>query len=184
MKDLKIGDYYNLEQIENKILIKESENVYVDQYFHKEDIRFKILDIKENGDILLISDKPTEQKINLKGKAGYENGIEILDKLAREITGIENARSIKFEDIINSKYWENEEKKKLIWGEDTDFYYWLASDCANANYYDAFWGLRYVDYGDVSSCDLYYSGGGGYNGSLGVRPVVSLKSKIQEKKGE
>ena len=184
MKDLKIGDYYNLEQIENKILIKESENGYEDQYFHKEDIRFKILDIKENGDILLISEKPTEQKITLKGKVGYKNGIEILDKLAREITGIENARSINFEDILDSKYWEDEEKKKLIWGEDNDFYYWLAPECVHASNYHAYWGLRDVDSGDVYDDDLYYSYGGEYSGDYGVRPVVCLKSKIQEKKVE
>lgn len=184
MKDLKIGDYYNLEQIENEILIKEIENGYEDQYFHKEGIRFKVLDIKEDGDILLISEKPTEQKITLKGKAGYKNGIEILDKLAREITGIENARSINFEDILNSKYWENKEKKKLIWGEDNDFCYWLASECVYACGSSAVWGLRGVSGTNVYDYYLFRSYGNVISRGYGVRPVVFLKSKTQEEKVE
>ena len=56
--------------------------------------------------------------------------------------------------------------------------YWLASEYAYAYYGDAYWGLRYVNSGDVFGADLCNSGGGGSSNSYGVRPVVSLSSNV------
>ena len=56
--------------------------------------------------------------------------------------------------------------------------YWLASECADADYYYAIWGLRGVYSGDVGRTGLYYSYGSEDSGSFGVRPVVSLSSNV------
>lgn len=45
---LKIGDYYNLKENKESILSSKEENGYEDQYFRKEDIKWVVLDIKEN----------------------------------------------------------------------------------------------------------------------------------------
>ena len=124
---------------------------------------------------MLISEKPTSQELYLKGKAGYENGIETLNKLCREITGVEEARALTMEDIINSKYWEDEKKRDLIFGKENErLYYWLASSYVDAGSANADFGLRYVSDGRVYNDDLWYSNGNPYDGCYGVRAVVSL----------
>ena len=177
MRDIKIGDYYDLGEIENTIISKKEENGHADQYFHKEDMKFKVFDIKEDGEILLIAEKPTEQEITLEGEIGYNNAIEVLDKLAREISGVENARSLTEEDIINSRYWVDEEKKKLLFGDDR--YYWLASRCVYCYSNYAYFYVRLVDSSGVyAGSSLFASNGGTSYYSYGVRPVVSIKSNI------
>ena len=57
--------------------------------------------------------------------------------------------------------------------------FWLASGCANADDGDVGWGLRNVVGANVLHYYLYGSGGGEYDSSYGVRPVVSLKSNVQ-----
>ena len=66
-------------------------------------------------------------------------------------------------------------------GDGNQPYFWLASDYAYAYYYYAIWGLRCVDLGDVRNSDLYHSSGNEYYSSVGVRPVVSLKSSVNLK---
>lgn len=70
---MKIGDYYNLENEEKTILSKKEVNGYEDQYFKKENVKWVVFDInEETGETLLITEKPIEQKLTLKGKTGYE----------------------------------------------------------------------------------------------------------------
>lgn len=174
---LKIGDYYNLKENKESILSSKEENGYEDQYFRKEDIKWVVLDIKENGDILLISEKPTEQELWLKGKEGYNNGINIMNRLCQGITGIENARNITEEDIIQSEYWKDDKKKELIFG--TGLYYWVASRYAGADSSGAYFGLRRAD-SYVGSHDLFFSNSGSYYNYYRLRPVVYLKSNELE----
>ena len=58
--------------------------------------------------------------------------------------------------------------------------YWLASDYAYADNYDADWGLCNVYDGSVGNGGniFYDSNGSERDNSRGVRPVVSLKSDI------
>ena len=63
-------------------------------------------------------------------------------------------------------------------GEGAPTKYWLASDYAYASDCGVYWGLRYVDSGEVGSSDLCYSNGYTNYIRYGVRPVVSLKSDI------
>lgn len=178
---LKIGDYYNLKENKKSILSSKEENGYEDQYFRKEDIKWVALDIKENGDILLISEKPTEQELWLKGKEGYNNGINIMNRLCQEITEIENARNITEEDIIQSEYWKDDKKKELIFG--TGLYYWVASRYADADSSYAYFGLRYAST-NMSGRYMFYSDGNPYYYNYRLRPVVYLKSNELEENND
>ena len=61
--------------------------------------------------------------------------------------------------------------------------YWLASDYAQANDYHVYWELYSVDTDTLNSIDvggsaLYRSDGNEYSDSIGLRPIVSLKSDV------
>ena len=170
---MKIGDYYDLEENIKSIVSKEEENGWENQYFTKENFKWVVFDIdEEKGEILLISEEPSEQELILNGQVGYENAEKVIDNLCKEITGLENARNLKFEDIINSKYWEEEKKKELIFKDNT---YWLSSRCVNAYGGYANFYVRYVTSSDVDACDLFTSDGGEFSFAYRVRPVVSVK---------
>ena len=75
----------------------------------------------------------------------------------------------------------SEEYKTLFMNKaESKVSYWLASSYVNTYSNFAYFGLRYVSSrGSVNSNTLYSSYGYVYSPSLGVRPVVSLKSDIQ-----
>ena len=170
---MKIGDYYDLEENIKSIVSKKEENGYENQYFTKENFKWVVFDIdEEKGEILLISKEPSEQELILNGQVGYENAEKVIDNLCKEITGLENARNLKFEDIINSKYWEEEKKKELIFKDNT---YWLSSRCVNAYGSYANFGVRSVTSSSVNAFVLFSSNGYVNSDTYRVRPVVSVK---------
>ena len=82
-----IGDYIDLKQYQNSIVSRKEQNGYSDQYFTKEEVKFRVLYIDEDRKkIVAIADKPTEQKLTLCGKEGYKNGIEEMDRICKEIS--------------------------------------------------------------------------------------------------
>lgn len=99
--------------------------------------------------------------------------------MCKEITGVEEARALTMDDIVKSKYWEDTKKRDLIWGEDEDYRYWLGSSYVSTHAGGASFGLRGVYYGGVDNCYLWDSGYGEDDIGVGVRAVVSLKSKVQ-----
>ena len=170
---MKIGDYYDLEENIKSIVSKKEENGYENQYFTKENFKWVVFDIdEEKGEILLISKEPSEQELILNGQVGYENAEKVIDNLCKEITGLENARNLKFEDIINSKYWEEEKKKELIFKDNT---YWLSSRCVHALSSYANFGVRSVTSSSVNAFVLFSSNGYVNSDTYRVRPVVSVK---------
>lgn len=66
-------------------------------------------------------------------------------------------------------------------GNTTNMYYWLGSPFIYTYTGDANFGLRFVNGGGVSIGSLYYSSGYAHDPCFGVRPVVSLDSKVQLK---
>jgi len=174
--NIQIGDYYNLE--EKTIISRKEENGYEDQFFEKEEIKWRVLNKdEENRELLLISDKPTNQEIILSGKAGYENAIKVLDKICEEITGRPKVRNLNKEDIEKSKYWEDEEgiKAKLIFGENDDYYYWLASRGVSFSSSYAYFRVFYVYCSSVHASYLYGSYDSVNGAGYAVRPVVIVK---------
>lgn len=173
---MEIGDYYDLEKNKKTIISRKEENGFEDQEFYKEEVKWVVFDIKED-ETLIISEKPLEQEIWLEGEIGYKNGIETLNRLCREITGREEARSITEEDIINSEYWKDEKKRDLIFGKDENFYYWLASRFADCNSAYAYFGLRRVNGSSFSWYRLFYSNNSTSSSGFLVRPIISIKEK-------
>lgn len=172
-----IGQYIILKQCQKAILSKKEQNGYGDQYFTKEDIQFRVLYKDEDRrKVICIADKPTEQELYLKGKEGYKNGIAELDRICKEISGYENARSMTIEDIENSKYWEDTDKIKsnIIFGEENEFYNWIANE--QIGYYNNFksFSMFCVSGGTVGAYDLYGSDDYDYDDSYAVRPVIEI----------
>ena len=178
MKEYKIGDYYEFDSNTKTIVSREDKNGYKDQYFHREEVKWRVLYTdKEAKKRLLIADKPTEQELTLQGKAGYDNGVEELHRICKEITGREEARSLTREDIEKSRYWEDESgiQARLIFGDNDNYYNWLATQS------EGYWSnckafrLFFVNYGSVNAYNLYYSS---YNRtdniSYAVRPVIEV----------
>ena len=74
-------------------------------------------------------------------------------------------------------------EKTTIFGESTDYVYWLASRGVGASSGYADFGPGSVRDGHAISCyDAFCSNGREYGGNAALRPVVSLKSKLPEKK--
>ena len=66
-------------------------------------------------------------------------------------------------------------------GNKTNFYYWLGSPYVDTNAGYANFGLRYVNSGTVNFGTLYSSHGYAFTPYYGVRPVVTLDSKVNLK---
>lgn len=172
-----IGEYINIEKCQKSIVSKEEQNGYSDQYFTKEEVRFQVLYIdEEKRKIVAVADKPTEQKLYLQGKEGYENGIEELHRICKEISGNENARSLTIEDIEKSKYWEEKDKKKtnMIFGEEEEYRYWFANQ--ENGYFSVLKTFRMfiVSGGAVDAYNLCNSNGDTGYYSYAVRPVIEI----------
>ena len=91
-----IGEYIDLKQCQKNIVSKKEQNGYRDQYFAKEEVRFRVLyKDEERKKIICIADKPTEQALCLHGETGYKNGIEEMDRICKEIS--RKRRSKKFD---------------------------------------------------------------------------------------
>ena len=115
----------------------------------------------------------TTKKLALKGKKGVNEGIDIINKVAWWLTYQEeimlSAQSIKRSDLKKFEY-KNEKLK-----------YWLASPgvriCASSGC--GFAPGAVFSGGARTGYALFVSVGGSYEGWLGVRPTMVLKSKVQ-----
>ncbi len=68
-----IGEYIELKQYQNNIVSKKEQNGYSDQYFRKEEVRFRVLyKDEERKKLVCIADKPTKQELCLRGEEGYK----------------------------------------------------------------------------------------------------------------
>ena len=76
-----------------------------------------------------------------------------------------------------SAYFDDQEFYNMIFGTGSN--YWLASRYAGCNSTGASFGLRYVNYFDLSGNNLFYSGGTTDDNYYCLRPVVSLGADIQ-----
>ncbi len=111
----------------------------------------------------------------MSDKHGYTNSIEELDRICREITNNENARSLRKEDFEAIDYLNDKEKVKLLFEEDDEYRYWLATQyesyCSDSKSFSAF----RVSSGNVSADDLSYSNGDAYSSTYAVRPIVEVE---------
>ena len=76
-----------------------------DRYFatqtREKALRWRYMGEDENGSILLVADRPTDDKLYLFGKDGYVNGPSKLNDLCKELysSGLGEARSINIDDV-------------------------------------------------------------------------------------
>mgnify|MGYP005778825011 CR=1 FL=1 len=172
-----IGEYIDLKQCQNSIVSKKEQNGYGDQYFTQEEVRFRVLyKDEERKKLVCIADKPTEQKICLKGEVGYKNGIEEIHRICKEISGYEEARSLTLEDIEKSKYLEykDDTKSNMIFGKNDEFENWVANQQIRYRSSIANFNLFYVSGGTVDANYLYNSDYYYSSNSYAVRPVVEI----------
>ena len=174
----KIGEYIDLKASQKTICSEQEQNGYKDQYFTKEEVRFRVLYIdEERRKIVAVADKPTEQKLYLQGKEGYKNGVEELNRICKEISGYEEARSLTLEDIEKSKYLEykDDTKSNMIFGKNDEFENWVANQQIRYRSANADFRMFRVSGGTVGAGYLYYSYNYHYSGSFAVRPVVEIE---------
>ncbi len=122
---IKIGDYVNYENIlqTNPVTVNENTQVIKDlqeysglkeakingvtteynsksQISQETDLKWKVLDVK-NGNLRLISEKPTKSKVYLYEYNGYNNAVYLLDEVCSTLysTSKGTAQNLKIEDI-------------------------------------------------------------------------------------
>ena len=173
-----IGDYIDLKQYQNSIVSRKEQNGYSDQYFTKEEVKFRVLYIDEDRKKLVcIADKPTEQKLCLRGKEGYKNGVEEINRICKEISGYEEARSLTLEDIEKSKYLEykDDTKSNMIFGKNDEFENWVANQQIRYRSSNAYFRMFCVSGGTVDAGYLYSSDRSSSSNSYAVRPIVEIE---------
>ncbi len=115
--ELKVGDYVDYEKYvtANSVGTNEINELYdeLEKYsgyrgstydteypITKEDLKWRVLDVKD-GQIRLISEKPTTSKVYLGSYQGYNNAVYLIDKVCRTLytTNKGTAENLKIEDI-------------------------------------------------------------------------------------
>jgi len=108
-KKISVGDYVNYNPASgfgNGLKFETSsakEGTNLTDTFNSNDItKWRVLNIKDNGEIQLVAEKPTTQEVSLSGANGYINGEKLLDDIGEIYgngLGAISGRSIKLEDI-------------------------------------------------------------------------------------
>ena len=68
----------------------------------------------------------------------------------------------------------------LLMPDGNNTYYWVASRCVHAFSSNCYFGVRFVDSGDVYADNMFISRGSSNDYSYGLFPVVSLSSELIE----
>lgn len=168
---VKKGDYIDYQPTSATCMFDTSQTGWEKvQTFSTEQLGWQLDEFE--GKLILLADKPTEQLLTLKGKIGYERGVETQHELCKKLYTNSSLAS----DVISMTSEIQEVTKLILKGR---YYHWLASSCVYAGKGIEFWYVRLVNSGYVRSGQLWYSNLGSYSYSYGVRPVVYLKSNIQ-----
>ena len=131
-------------------------------------------------------DATAQSKMNPNGKSGSDDIYTTLPETS-ETTGPSKTNLTCTQTFWggsqSSSYYDDANFYNMIFGTGT--YFWLASryvDCYSGDSY-AYFGLRYVGYGNLRGNSLFYSNGDSYLSNYRLAPVVSLGSGIQVKSG-
>ncbi len=114
---IKIGDYVKYSPDTTKIsyTLKETQSGYPNQEIPKDTLKWRVLDINEQGNIELISSTPTSTDFYFQGARGYNNGVYLLNDICNELYRNDRigatARSLNIEDIQNKMKIEADGKK-------------------------------------------------------------------------
>lgn len=167
---VKKGDYVDYQLISARCTFDESQTGWKEvQSFSTEKLGWQIDEFE--GKLILLADQPTKQELTLRGKIGYEKGVEAQHELCRKLytnsSLVYNVISITLE-IKNSTNVPSRE------------FYWLASSFMKKIDKDYFRFGVHRGMGDGVYVDgLWYSSGYFCSHSSKMRPVVFLRSDIQ-----
>ena len=173
---IKKGDYIKyIPRYRNYCLSKSETGWDSSQYLKTEKFNYQFMGVTDNYAIL-VADGVTE-KIGLRGKTGYENGIHALERFLHHCYSSEKLNAIGF--LLTESHWKMfaRELEKCI------IMFWLGttgtSDYSNG-----------TNFGIFEVCDdfvrlkvLHSSSGNDGSHSVGVRPAIlmSTDNKIDEK---
>jgi len=122
------------------------------QDVYLQDTKWRILDIKDNGEIELISEKEVyigntkgnTKTLYFQGATGYNNGVELLNDICYKLYGtgeyVKGVRNLKIEDIqdtMNKKVWDWKDYQNE--NVDTKKYEGTNTYTGGAAYYPARW---------------------------------------------
>ena len=113
---IKVGDYVNYKPKpeSSTYTTLKSENGNKDQTItYEENLKWRVYNIDENGNLILISDEPTENKIFFEGNIGYNNCVYILNDMCKKLYSNSSngsvARNLNIEDIesvMDKNFWD------------------------------------------------------------------------------
>ena len=168
---VKIGDYIDYQPLYAECTFEEKDTGFEKkQNFSTEMLKWR-LDVFE-GKLILIATTATKQELTLKGKKGYDHGVEAQNELCAKLY---TNPSISSEVVSTSEEIQEQLKKCNI----IKMSYWLSSRCVFCYPDVAYFYVRRLYSGGVSSNYLCYTNGFAYSPSYAVRPVVFLKSDIK-----
>lgn len=105
---VKIGDYveYTPQSETTSYTVESKYSGYDDdQEFTQDNLKWRVLNINEDGTIDLISDGTISENVYLEGALGYNNGVYLLNDYCKTLYSNEDlnaiSRSLNIEDIIN-----------------------------------------------------------------------------------
>ena len=116
-------------------------------------LNWRVLDVTDDGQVRLISDKPTTSKITLYGYKGYNNAVKLLDDACsvlytnNQLTS--NVQNIKIKDIQNKMTEKDDSKLSTVYGK--------RFDIQNTKYYPLIF-LKEKDQKTISKDNVTFDG--------------------------
>lgn len=152
-------------EIKNCMLTPEQTGWTEEQLFRTEQLNWRLE--KSGDEVILIADEATT-KIYLKGKIGYEKGIDSMNYLCRKLYTNPLAENVM---IVNGDMFE----KGL---SHCDSSYWVDSSSSDIYLGTEYFCICIATNGRMIDSFLYGLNGNAYFGYYGIRPVVFLKSDV------
>lgn len=162
-----LGDYieYKTER-KNCVLTPEQTGWPEEQLFKTEHLNWRLE--KVGDEVILIADDATMSKIYLKGKIGYEKGIDSMNYLCGKLYTNFLAENV---IIVNGDMFE----RGVSYCASS---YWVDSSSSDIYFGTEYFCIRIASSGRMIDSFLYGLNGNAYSGYYGIRPIVFLKPDV------
>lgn len=151
---LKIGDKVNYDE-------GTGYTSEIDSNFTTEDLDWRVLGVNDNGQLELISTKPTTSKLTLSGEEGYLNAETNIDTLCNNLygngEGAESARGLKIDDIYKLGNYDpaTSERNKLGYKYGDKFQYRYSTETGCIQYRQSTdGGTTWTDWNNIGTNNL------------------------------
>lgn len=163
-----IGDYIDYRPVEEKCILTPDQTGWREkQSFKTEQLCWRLEQV--GSKVLLLPDEPTNSPIILKGKIGYDCGIQAMNYFVSKLFS---------SPMVDEVTVVTEEMFKAGISRCSKAY-WIGLSYLHIAADDIYLGMYYVFYDLVNTFNLYYPSGYSDYSLYGVRPVVSLKPDIR-----